>query len=315
MPSYLPADVSEPVRETTVGGILCAAAAQAGGTIALVEGAADLAARRRWTYAELLAEAEQVARALLGRFEPGERVAVWANNIPEWVLLEFGAALAGVILVTVNPAHRASELTFVLKQSRASGIFLVAEYRGNPMAHHPGAGTPGLPELREVVPFSEWAAFCATGSPTQRLPEVRPQDAAQIQYTSGTTGFPKGAVLHHRGITNNARFWAQRQGIGGRRCAGQRDAAVPHRRLRDADARRQSRPMATHVLAALLRPGLELELIESERGTLLFGVPTMLIAMLEHPDFARRDLRSVRQRSRGRGDCPARAGARASKPP
>src|SRR5215207_4887293 len=78
--SYLPADVSEPVRETTVGGVLRAAAAQAGGTIALVEGAAEPAARRRWTYAELLAGAEQVARALLGRFEPGERVAVWANN-------------------------------------------------------------------------------------------------------------------------------------------------------------------------------------------------------------------------------------------
>jgi fatty-acyl-CoA synthase len=73
----------------------------------------------------------------------------------------------------------------------------------------------GLPELREVVPFSEWAAFRATDSATQHLPKVRPEDTAQIQYTSGTTGFPKGAALHHRGITNNARFWALRQGIRG----------------------------------------------------------------------------------------------------
>ena len=107
LPSYLPADVSEPIRETTVGGVLRAAAERAGDRIALVEGALDPSARRRWSYSELLAEAELVARALLARFEPGERIAVWANNIPEWVLLEFGAALAGMTLVTVNPAYRA----------------------------------------------------------------------------------------------------------------------------------------------------------------------------------------------------------------
>ena len=93
--SYLPADVSDTVRETTVGAILRAAAEQAGSTMALVEGSPEPTARRRWSYAELLAEAEQTARALLARFEPGERVAVWANNIPEWALLEFGAAFAG----------------------------------------------------------------------------------------------------------------------------------------------------------------------------------------------------------------------------
>jgi fatty-acyl-CoA synthase len=210
--SYLPADTAEPVRETTVGSILIAAAAQAADTVALVEGAPDPSARRRWTYTQLLAEAENAARALLGRFDPGERVAVWANNIPEWVLLEFGAALAGLTLVTVNPAYRASELTFVLKQSRASGIFLVPEYRGQRLADTLDRARPGLPDLREVVPFSEWATFCATGSANQPLPRVQPDEAAQIQYTSGTTGFPKGAVLQHRGITNSARFWAQRQG-------------------------------------------------------------------------------------------------------
>ncbi len=90
--------------------------------------------RRRWTYAELLRDAEQAARALLTRFEPGERVAVWAPNIPEWVLLQDGAALAGLTLVTVNPAFRPKELQYALGQSRASGVFLVPEYRGTPMA-------------------------------------------------------------------------------------------------------------------------------------------------------------------------------------
>jgi fatty-acyl-CoA synthase len=120
-----------------------------------VEGVPDLAARRRWTYAKLLEQSEGVARALLGRFAPGERVAVWANNLPEWVLLEFGAALAGLTLVTVNPAYRSGELAYVLKQSRASGIFLVPEYRDNPMAATLEALRPELAELREAISFSE----------------------------------------------------------------------------------------------------------------------------------------------------------------
>ena len=291
--SYVPAEVSDSVRETTVGGILRDAAARAGGSIALVEGSPDATARRRWSYAELLAEAEQVARALLARFEPGERVAVWANNIPEWVLLEFGAALAGVTLVTVNPAYRAGELTFVLKQSRASGIVLVPEYRGQALAATLEQVRPGLPELREVVLFSDWAAFRASGSSNRRLPDVRPEDAAQIQYTSGTTGFPKGAVLHHRGITNNARFWAQRQRIG------PGDVLVnPMPLFHTAGCMMLTlgavQALATQVLPPSFEPGLQLALIESERGTLFMGVPTMLLAMLEHPDFARRDLSSVR---------------------
>jgi fatty-acyl-CoA synthase len=107
-------------------------------------------------------------------------VAVWANNIPEWVLLEFGAALAGLTLVTVNPAYRSAELAYVLKQSRANGIFLVPQYRGNPMAATLEALRPELPELREAILFSDWQSFVASGSPTERLPEVRPGDSAQI---------------------------------------------------------------------------------------------------------------------------------------
>ncbi len=120
----------EQLDEQTVGGLLRQAAATAPDQPALIEGVADPAARRRWTYTQLLAEAEQVARALAARFSPGERVAVWANNLPEWLLLEFGTALAGLTLVTVNPALRETEFRHVLTDSEAAGLFLLREYRG-----------------------------------------------------------------------------------------------------------------------------------------------------------------------------------------
>src|SRR5438067_320932 len=110
--SYYPAEESTPILETTVASVLRTAAAATPDRTALVEGVADPQARRRWTYADLLGDAERVARGLRARFTPGERVAIWAPNIPEWVLLEFGAALAGVVIVTVNPAYKAKELEY-----------------------------------------------------------------------------------------------------------------------------------------------------------------------------------------------------------
>ena len=115
-----------------------------------------------------------------------ERVAVWAPNIPEWIVLEFAAALARLTLVTVNPAFRSEELGYVLRQSRAPGLVLVPEYRGNSLVGFLDTVRPQLPDLREVVLFSDWPEFCASGSATERLPVVRPDDPAQIQYTSGT---------------------------------------------------------------------------------------------------------------------------------
>ena len=142
-----------PVRDITVVDLLRAAADAVPDRSALIAGVADPAARREWTYRELLEEARRVARALRSRFEPGERVAVWAHNVPEWVLLEYGCALAGVVLVTVNPAFRESEARFVLAQSRSAGIFVVPELRGNPMHAVALELQAELPELREVVSF------------------------------------------------------------------------------------------------------------------------------------------------------------------
>src|SRR4051812_25790730 len=184
--------------DLTTGGLLRAAAAAAPERVALVAGG------RRWTYAALLEEAERAAGALLVRFAPGERVAVWANNIPEWVILELAAGLAGVTVVTVNPALRERELVHVLGQSRAAGLFLIPSYRGTEMAALLDGVRGELPALREVVSFADWECFVASGS--SELPEVEPASAALVLYTSGTTGVPKGAVLHHRGVVNNARL-------------------------------------------------------------------------------------------------------------
>ncbi|ODU12244.1 MAG: hypothetical protein ABT15_21950 [Pseudonocardia sp. SCN 73-27] len=180
------------VGEFTVGSLLQRAAMPAPDTVALVEGIPDRDARRRWTYAELLADAERAARALLGRFAPGERIAVWANNIPEWLLLQTGAALAGLTLVTVDPALRRNEVAHVLGRSEATGVFLVREYRGNPMAETVAGLRDDLPALRGAVLFEDWAEFVDTGDPAAALPHVCPDDTAQIQFTSGTTGLRRG---------------------------------------------------------------------------------------------------------------------------
>ena len=160
--SYWAADHSQPVLDLTVGEALREAAAEAPHTTALVEGAADPAARRRWSYAGLLEASERAARALLGRFAPGDRVAVWANNLPEWVILELAAGLAGITVVTVNPALRAQELAYVLGQSQAEGIFLVPAYRASPMAEMvqqvrgdlPSSAPTPRPPLRPTPPPS-----------------------------------------------------------------------------------------------------------------------------------------------------------------
>lgn len=282
------------VLEQTVGDLLRGAAEQAPGAVALVDGVPDPAGRRRWTYTQLLEQSEDAARALLGRFAPGERVAVWANNIPEWVVLEMAAALAGLTLVTVNPALRDAELRHVLGQSRAAGVFLLRDYRGNPMAATLEQVRPVLPELREAVLFEDFDDFRRSGSPSQVLPDVRPEAAAQIQYTSGTTGTPKGAVLHHRGITNNARL-----------------SYVQTLDLRPGEVQVNPMPLfhtagcvlstlssiaslGTQVLMPHFDPALQLALIGEERSVLFVGVPTMLLALLGHADLPRTDFSSVR---------------------
>ena len=301
--SYWPADTSVPIKESTVGGVLREAAAAGPDLPAMVAGLPDPGLRKRWTYGQLLAEAEQAARALAARFAPGERVAVWAPNVPEWVVLEYAAALAGLTLVTVNPAFRPAELAYVLNQSGAAGIFLVPEFR-SPMADFLDEVRPDVPSLREVVFFTGWDDFLDSAPRDAALPDVRPDDVAQIQYTSGTTGFPKGAELHHRGLTNNARFYAERIDLA----PGEvyvNPMPLFHTAGCAMGVLGTAQRLAVHVPVLAFDPAAVLELLESEQGAVFVGVPTMLIAMLEHPDFARRTLSSLRVAISGGAPVPA----------
>ncbi len=303
--SYWPATNDIPVAEQTVGGLLRQAAAKAPDRCALIAGVHDPAARRRWTYTELLADAEQCARALLTHFEPGEHVAVWAPNIAEWVILELGAGLAGVVLVTVNPSFQAGEVEYVLTQSKAVGCFVLPEFRGNPMLSNLESIRGGLEHLREVIRFDQWDEFMAGADGGAELPDVSPDDPAQIQYTSGTTGFPKGALLHHRGITNNAAHTAILAGATDDGVVWLNPMPLFHTGGCVLGVLGAVAMAGTQVPVLLFDPALVLELIESERVNFMGAVPTMLVALMEHPDFESRDLSSMKCVISGGSTVPA----------
>ena len=288
----------EPLLNTTVGDLLRRVAAEVPDRVALVDGDAP---HRRWTYAELLTAAERVAGNLLRRFGPGDRIAVWAANSPEWTITQLGAALAGVVFVAVDPAYRASELAYVLGQSGAAGIVHDDSGRGFSRAEMIASVRPDLPCLREVLPLTGPELVAA--SPPAELPRLDPTSTVQIQYTSGTTGFPKGAELHHLAVVNTSYYCARRAGFsdGGvwanmlplshiAGCVTATVGPLSHR--------------GTMVLLSRFDAAQVLRTIEDERCTSTLAVPTMLIAMLEDPDFATRDLRSLRSIISGAATVP-----------
>lgn len=260
--------------------------------IALVRGSVNASERIRWTYQQLYQQTIRHAWALLTSFRVGDAVAVWAPNYPEWVLLEFGAALAGVKLVTVNPAYLSSELLHVLRQSEAKGLIYAPEYRGRNLGETLLQVRADLPELHAAFPLPVWVEMAEIAQPVA-LPSVRPDDIAQIQYTSGTTGRPKGAELTHRGLANNGRLYAITIG------ATSADVWVnPMPMFHTAGCGLVTlgclQTGGTHVLPPVYDPALMLDLLEAERGSIVLSVPTMMLRMLDHPSRASRDLSSWR---------------------
>ena len=230
-------------------------------------------------------------------------MAIWAANSPEWFFVEFGAALAGLTIVTVNPAYLVAELVHVLKQSRACGVIVQDHYRERNLLAAVAEARETLPALREVIPLSTWAEFAASGASEGALPEVLPGDVAQIQYTSGTTGAPKGARLTHRNLVNNGRFYARTIGA------------------RETDVWVNPMPMfhtagcglctlgalqsgGSQVMPPGFDPELMLDLLEQERGSIVLSVPTMLQRILDAPSIGSRDLSSWRLVSLGGAPVP-----------
>jgi len=291
--SLVTAQDDDVVKETTVGGLLREVASEHPDAPALLEIGIDGEMGRRWTYGDLLADSERLAQALTTRFAPGDRITVWAPNVPEWVLMEYACGLAGIVLVTANPAYQASELRYVLEQSGSVALFLVESYRGNPMAEIAQTACDGLGAVREMVDLDDHdALFRVSESRQPDLPDVEPGDAAQIQYTSGTTGFPKGAVLPHRGLTNNARFYARRTGTT-RASVLANFMPMFHTSGCGMITLGSLQAACKMVLFKLFDPVAVLRVIETEKITGLLGVPTMFVTLLEALAQEPRDVSSV----------------------
>ena len=294
-----------PLRDITLGELLKEAADTVPNRIALVAGVSDPAGRREWTYGQLYAESLEAARALTLKFEPGERIAIWAPNIPEWIMLEFACAMAGLIVVTVNPSFQAKEVAYVLQQSRSAGIFVIGEFRGNQMLKVVQQVQQECAELREIICFDQWREFLATAHGSDKLlPTVKPADPVMIQYTSGTTGFPKGALLHHQGLVNNAAHTLERMNVD-EGSVWMTFMPLFHTAGCGVCVLGAISRKATQVLVEVFEPGLVLELIETYGANAMVGVPTMMNAILEHPDFESRDLSSVKVLCSGGSTVPA----------
>jgi fatty-acyl-CoA synthase len=267
----------------------------------------------RYTYAELVEMVDVVARGLLDLgIERGDRVGIWSPNYAEWVWLQYATARIGAILVNINPAYRTTELTYALNQSGCrllvtAPAFKTSDYRG--MVE---AARPDVPRLERVVHLwsPQWDGLLSAGQSVamdrlvSRASSLDFDDAINIQYTSGTTGSPKGATLSHHNILNNGYFVGER--------------------LRYTEADRVCVPVpfyhcfgmvignlgcTTHgativVPEAAFDPGAVLHAVEAERCTSLYGVPTMFISELDHPEFAGFDLSSLRTGMMAGSPCP-----------
>lgn len=285
----------------------------------------------RLTYREFHAQCEKVAKGLIAMgIQKGENVAAWSTNVPEWVSLQFGTGKMGAVLVTVNTNYRSTELEYLLKQSDCTTLFLIEEYRDNSyiqtlyeLCPELETSKPGqleskrLPLLKNVIILGEkkyngaynWsdilemAAQVSDEALREREDTLQPEDVINMQYTSGTTGFPKGVMLTHSNLTNN--------GYNIARCMNlkQEDRLcipVPFFHCFGCVIGTLAAVSvgATMVPVEEFDPEKVLWTVEQEKCTALHGVPTMFIAELNHPNFENYDLSSLRTGVMAGSNCP-----------
>lgn len=246
---------------------------------------------RVWTYKELLRDSRKLANALASRHLQGAKVAVYANNIPEWVIFEYAASMAGLVLVTVNPSYQVAELKYVLEQSGSEAVYYVEEYRGNPMGDIVRQATSDMPTVKHLVDLNNASALYE-GSEKIHNRIVNHDDAVQIQYTSGTTGFPKGALLHHNGLIKNGRDCLERMQC---EAGDQIVHFMPMFHTTGCAMMVLGGMSVGHTvnIAPVFDPVILVDVIEREKPRMIFGVPTMLMALLEVIKATGKDLTFV----------------------
>jgi len=270
----------------------------------------------RWTYREFGERVDALAKGLMARgLAVGDRVGVWSPNYAEWTLLQYATAQIGVILVNINPAYRTHELSYALNQSGAVMLCAAPEFKGSDYVAMVAEIRNECPDLQHVVFWwtPEWEELTSeliTGRAVsdaayrERQAMLSPDDPINIQYTSGTTGFPKGATLSHRNIINNGYFVAQLQEF-----TDQDRLCIPVPFYHCFGMVMGNLGCTTHG-ATMVIPGdsfdpvAVLNAVETERCTALYGVPTMFIAELGHPEFDRFDLSSLRTGVMAGALCP-----------
>lgn len=328
IPSLVRGSDTPPLLEDTMGRLLDRIAASHPEQPALVVGAQDV----RLNYRQFHDEVERVAAGLLALgMAPGERIGIWSPNRAEWVLLQFAAPKAGLVLVNINPAYRVHELEFVLNKVACRALVLPRHFKTShylellgELAPELAQSAPGtlhaarLPELREVILLDEvpapgtrtWRQLgaLADAAALARLQAVEAtlsaEDPVNIQFTSGTTGAPKGATLTHRNIVNNGYFVGEAM-----RLTEQDRLCIPVPFYHCFGMVLGNLACVTHG-ACMVIPGegfdplATLETVQEERCTGLHGVPTMFIAELEHPRFGEFDLSSLRTGIMAGSPCP-----------
>jgi fatty-acyl-CoA synthase len=307
MPSYAHGACDQPLLGETIGQNLER-------TVARVPDAEALVCTHqgvRYTYAEFDEAVNRLATAMLiAGLQKGDRVGVWSPNLAEWTITQYATAKLGIILVNLNPAYRASELEYALGHSGCRWIFAAPELRGTSFVEMVERVRPQLPELERAVFFGspEWEELAGTGVAPDRirrqLQELDFDEPINIQYTSGTTGFPKAATLSHHNVLNNGYFIGELLGYT------ERDRiCIPVPLYHCFGMVIGNLAATTHgscmvYAAETFDPEASLAACAQEHCTSLYGVPTMFIAMLNHPTLGQSDLSALRTGIMAGSPCP-----------